>query len=62
MSPISAEALRIAYARKVVLVPGYGLALAQAQHQAREIADLIEKRGATHDLSFTQWLGACQGT
>src|SRR5882672_12695074 len=50
MSPISAEALRIAYARKVVLVPGYGLALAQAQHQAREIADLIEKRGG--DVRF----------
>jgi H+-translocating NAD(P) transhydrogenase subunit beta len=47
MSPISAEdaALRMAYAEKVVIVPGYGLAVAQAQHQVREIADLIDKRG-----------------
>jgi NAD(P) transhydrogenase subunit beta len=47
MIPISAEdaALRMAYASKVVIVPGYGLAVAQAQHQARELADLIEKRG-----------------
>ncbi len=47
MSAISAEdaALRMAYAEKVVIVPGYGLAVAQAQHQARELGDLIEKRG-----------------
>jgi NAD(P) transhydrogenase subunit beta len=47
MSAISSEdaALRMAYAEKVVVVPGYGLAVAQAQHQARELGDLIEKRG-----------------
>lgn len=47
MKAISAEdaGLRMAYADKVVVVPGYGLAVAQAQHQARELADLIEKRG-----------------
>jgi NAD(P) transhydrogenase subunit beta len=47
MSAINAEdaALRLAYADRVVLVPGYGLAVAQAQHQARELGDLIEKRG-----------------
>jgi H+-translocating NAD(P) transhydrogenase subunit beta len=43
-------ALRMAYAEKVVVVPGYGLAVAQAQHQARELADLIEKRGG--DVRF----------
>ncbi len=32
-------------AESVVLVPGYGLAVAQAQHTARELGDLIEKRG-----------------
>jgi NAD(P) transhydrogenase subunit beta len=43
-------ALRMAYAEKVVIVPGYGLAVAQAQHQVRELADLIEKRGG--DVRF----------
>jgi NAD(P) transhydrogenase subunit beta len=35
----------MAYARKVVIIPGYGLAVAQAQHVARELADLLAKRG-----------------
>ena len=38
-------AIQLAYARSVVVVPGYGLAVAQAQHQVRELADLIERRG-----------------
>ena len=47
ISPINAEdaALRLAFAGRVILVPGYGLAVSQAQHQARELADLIEKHG-----------------
>ena len=46
-TPISAEdaAVQLAYARDVVVVPGYGMAVAQAQHQVRELAELIEKRG-----------------
>ncbi|MGH7904138.1 MAG: NAD(P)(+) transhydrogenase (Re/Si-specific) subunit beta, partial [Candidatus Dormibacteraceae bacterium] len=35
----------LAYSHRVVIVPGYGLAVAQAQHAARELADLLEKRG-----------------
>lgn len=35
----------LAYARKVVIIPGYGLAVAQAQHTARELADLLKERG-----------------
>jgi NAD(P) transhydrogenase subunit beta len=35
----------LAYSRSVIIVPGYGLAVAQAQHAARELADLLEKRG-----------------
>jgi len=44
---ITAEdaAVMLAYARQVVIVPGYGLAVAQAQHNVRELADLLEKRG-----------------
>jgi len=35
----------LAYARNVIVVPGYGLAVAQAQHNVRELADLLESRG-----------------
>jgi len=35
----------LAYSRSVIIVPGYGLAVAQAQHAVRELADLLEKRG-----------------
>ncbi|HET7276365.1 MAG TPA: NAD(P)(+) transhydrogenase (Re/Si-specific) subunit beta [Longimicrobiaceae bacterium] len=38
-------AIQLAYARLVIVVPGYGLAVAQAQHQVRELAELIEERG-----------------
>ncbi len=40
-------AMQLAYASKVIVVPGYGLAVAQAQQQIRELAELIEKRGGT---------------
>jgi len=35
----------LAYARAVVIVPGYGLAVAQAQHSVRELADVLEGKG-----------------
>ncbi len=38
-------AVLLAYAQSVVIVPGYGLAVAQAQHAVRELAELLEKRG-----------------
>ncbi len=38
-------AVMLAYAQRVVIVPGYGLAVAQAQHAVRELADQLEKRG-----------------
>jgi proton-translocating NAD(P)+ transhydrogenase subunit beta len=38
-------AVMLAYASRVVIVPGYGLAVAQAQHGVRELADLLERRG-----------------
>jgi len=44
MSPEDA-AIQLAYAQNVVVIPGYGMAVAQAQHAVREIQELIEKRG-----------------
>ena len=54
-SPATAETVRrrpprtspsmLAYADRVIIVPGYGLAVAQAQHAVRELADELEKRG-----------------
>ena len=40
-------AVQLAYASKVVFVPGYGLATAQAQHAVRELATVLENRGVT---------------
>jgi NAD(P) transhydrogenase subunit beta len=47
VSPITAEdaAIQLAYAKLVIVVPGYGLAVAQAQHGVRELADLLKARG-----------------
>ncbi len=44
---VSAEdaAIQLAYASKVIVVPGYGMAVAQSQHVVRELAELIEKKG-----------------
>jgi NAD(P) transhydrogenase subunit beta len=38
-------AVQLAYAQLVIVIPGYGMAVAQAQHQVRELAELIEARG-----------------
>jgi NAD(P) transhydrogenase subunit beta len=38
-------AVMLAYARRVVFVPGYGLAVAQAQHDVRNLAELLEEKG-----------------
>jgi len=40
-------AVQLAYANKVIFVPGYGLATAQAQHAVRELASVLENRGVT---------------
>jgi H+-translocating NAD(P) transhydrogenase subunit beta len=44
---ISAEdaAIQLAYAQLVIVIPGYGMAVAQAQHAVRELSEMIEKRG-----------------
>jgi NAD(P) transhydrogenase subunit beta len=38
-------AVQLAYAQLVIIIPGYGMAVAQAQHQVRELSELIEGRG-----------------
>jgi NAD(P) transhydrogenase subunit beta len=38
-------AIMLAYADSVIFVPGYGLAVAQAQHAVRELADVLKERG-----------------
>jgi NAD(P) transhydrogenase subunit beta len=43
-------AVMLGYANKVVFVPGYGMAVAQAQHDVRGLADLLEARGV--DVSY----------
>ncbi|NQW19281.1 MAG: NAD(P)(+) transhydrogenase (Re/Si-specific) subunit beta [Chloroflexi bacterium] len=47
VTSIQAEdaAMMLAYAQSVIFVPGYGLAVAQAQHQVRELADLLKAKG-----------------
>ncbi|MBE9163292.1 MULTISPECIES: NAD(P)(+) transhydrogenase (Re/Si-specific) subunit beta [Microcoleaceae] len=39
------SAMMLGYARSVVIIPGYGMAVAQAQHSVRELADGLEKMG-----------------
>ena len=40
-------AIQLSYADQVIVVPGYGLAVAQAQHAVREMAEMLEERGTT---------------
>jgi len=51
----------LAYARKVIIVPGYGLAVAQGQHAARELADELEKRGVEVDYAIHPVAGRMPG-
>jgi NAD(P) transhydrogenase subunit beta len=46
---VSAEdtAILLGYASDVIIVPGYGLAVAQAQHAVRELADMLESKGVS---------------
>ena len=44
-SSVDDVATMLAYANQVIVVPGYGMAVAQAQHSVRELADQLEKKG-----------------
>jgi NAD(P) transhydrogenase subunit beta len=54
-------AIQLAYAKKVVVAPGYGMAVAQAQHTVRELADELEKRGVQVDYAIHPVAGRMPG-
>jgi NAD(P) transhydrogenase subunit beta len=51
----------LAYSQRVIIVPGYGLAVAQAQHAARELADVLEKRGVNVEYAIHPVAGRMPG-
>ena len=57
----SDAAIQMAYANQVVIVPGYGLAVAQAQHAIKEVGDELEKRGVTVNYAIHPVAGRMPG-
>jgi NAD(P) transhydrogenase subunit beta len=51
----------LAYSKRVIIVPGYGLAVAQAQHVVRDLADTLEKRGVAVDYAIHPVAGRMPG-
>ncbi len=48
--------------QQVIIVPGYGMAVAQAQHSVRELADQLEKRASRSSTRSIRSPGACRAT
>ncbi len=63
VKPIQADeaALLLGYAQRVVIVPGYGMAVAQAQHQVRELSDELGKRGVEVQFAIHPVAGRMPG-
>jgi NAD(P) transhydrogenase subunit beta len=54
-------AIMLAYADRVIIVPGYGLAVAQAQHSLRELVDVLSERGTEVDYAIHPVAGRMPG-
>ena len=54
-------AILLAYAQRVIIVPGYGLAVAQAQHTLRQLVDLLSERGVQVDYAIHPVAGRMPG-
>jgi NAD(P) transhydrogenase subunit beta len=54
-------AILLAYAHRVIIVPGYGLAVAQAQHTLRQLVDLLTERGVAVDYAIHPVAGRMPG-
>ena len=54
-------AIMLAYADRVIIVPGYGLAVAQAQHSLRELVDVLSARGIEVDYAIHPVAGRMPG-
>ncbi|HTL72351.1 MAG TPA: NAD(P)(+) transhydrogenase (Re/Si-specific) subunit beta [bacterium] len=63
VKPIQADevALLLAYAQRVVVVPGYGMAVAQAQHSVRELTEELGKRGVEVQFAIHPVAGRMPG-
>ncbi|HRR55171.1 MAG TPA: NAD(P)(+) transhydrogenase (Re/Si-specific) subunit beta [Candidatus Methanomethylicus sp.] len=63
LKPIEDEdvAVMLGYANKVIVVPGYGMAVAQAQQKVKELTDLLESRGVTVKFAIHPVAGRMPG-